>query len=100
MPALASPFGLGTRLAASVLVAGVWLAPAPAAAPTRTILASLAHFIGTGGSDPPFPLASNLVWCVATQPAMPGPDDRHLHLRAAAPGRDDRSGAGPGNLGQ
>ncbi|HWJ55166.1 MAG TPA: IPT/TIG domain-containing protein, partial [Vicinamibacterales bacterium] len=70
MPALASPFGLGTRLAAAVLAAGIWLAPAPAAAQTRTILASLPNFIGPVDTDPPFPALTIGTFTYA--PLLPG----------------------------
>ncbi len=46
MPALGSPFARGTRLAWPVLVAGLCLAPAPAAAQTRNILVSLPNYTG------------------------------------------------------
>jgi hypothetical protein len=55
MRELASPFALGTRLALPVLVAGLWLAPAPAAAQTRTIIASLPNYDGPVDFDAPFP---------------------------------------------
>ena len=56
MRELASPFALGTRLALPVLVAGFWLAPAPAAAQTRTIVAELPDDNGPVVMNPgPFP---------------------------------------------
>src|SRR3954468_3581404 len=57
MPVLASPFGLGTRLALPALVAGLWLGPVPAAAQTRFITASLPNYAGPVAFNPgPFPV--------------------------------------------
>jgi Tol biopolymer transport system component len=56
MPALASPFALGTRLALPALVACFWLGPAPAAAQTRTIIAQLPNYTGPYFPVGPFPL--------------------------------------------